>query len=123
MKEASSNRLRRLLQSSDPAGDGTTPTADELAAVRRAILRTEPRNHEAPWIPVAIAATLVVALGILLLAVGVEKDPERALDGGVTPAREAVLPAAETTGDAHQIQFATENGTQVIWVVNPDLEL
>lgn len=123
MKEPSSDRLRRLLQSGDPAGDDTTPTADELAAMRREILRAEAGGHGAPWLPVAIAATLIIVLGLLLLPVALEQGSGTSPDGGAGPGSETALPAAEATGNAHQIQFATENGTQVIWVVNPDLEL
>ena len=110
-------RLRDLLRLGDPADDGAEPSAAEAAELRRVMLRSARTTTPVRWLPLAAAATAAVAAAVLLLPGGFEPATP-------PPGRDpAIAGDDETDDDERQIRFATENGTQIIWVLDPDLEL
>jgi hypothetical protein len=105
-------RLRDLFEAGDPAADGREPTRQEAAALRREMLRRARTSPPLRWLPLAAAAT-AAALGAALLLPG--RMPRR-------PAAGAPEITAATAAP-RQIRFATAQGTQIIWVLDPNLDL
>ncbi len=115
-------RLRELLRLGDPAGDGAEPSAAESAELRRVMLRSARTTTPVRWLPLATAATGAIAAAVLLLPGGFEPTATPPVQEMTTDAENG--PAANRAAeDGRQIRFATENGTQIIWVLDPDLEL
>ena len=117
-------RLRALLRAADPAADGLDPTSEEQAALRRLVLNRVPdRNPAWRWLSIATAAAAMLAAAVLL-----SNRPESPSGTDlVAPNRPDVArqvpPEDSPTDRRQQIQFATENGTRIIWVLDPDLTL
>jgi hypothetical protein len=91
-------------------------TPDEIEAMRRTVVAAA--RDSAPeltwWRPLAIAATL-------LLMMGVGGAAGRRVDA--RPTAPAVQPNALARGEQLQLQFATPGGTRIIWVFNSELDL
>ncbi len=109
--------LSRLLRAGDPAAGAPALDPMERKAMRRRLLDAHRRRRERPesWlVPVLTAA------GLLALALGLAwRAPEPA---PLTTAELRAVPsvtAGETSGGAHQVQFTTDNGTLVVWVLMP----
>lgn len=118
--------LTAMLRKGDPAADGAEPTAGEVADLRRAVLNAIPPRRSLRWLPLA-AATGALALAALLIT---PAGPDRSgpVRDSAPKATENGAPTAETTVETpsthrQQLQFATENGTRIIWVLDPDLTL
>jgi len=110
-------RLRALLQAADPAADGSEPGAEEIARLRRLTLNQVPERHRTwHWLPIAAAAALVAAV-LVLIPTGPGEEPLPSDASGVLTAGRATQPQRQ------QIQFATESGTRIIWVLDPELNL
>lgn len=111
------DRLRTLLQEGDPAADRSELSQDESANLRRAMLRSIHTPRPVRWLPIGVAAAAAMLAAVLLL-------PHKA--STPTPSSTGTSPEAaeESTADAaRQIRFATEQGTQIIWVLDPNLDL
>ena len=108
--------LRALLRAGDPAEDGSEPSREESAKLRRVVLGSLRSTRSSRWIPLTAAVAAVLLAAVLL-------SPEKAsTPPGSAPAPPAV--AEEAASEApRQIRFATEQGTQIIWVLDPDLDL
>lgn len=118
--------LRTLLRTGDPAVDGTEPNAEETATLRRRILNRIPERKTFPrWLPLT-AAIAAAVLGIVLLMPSATDSPPASSSPTPGGGLVGVIPGAEAPAQAdrrRQIQFASENGTRIIWVLNPDLSL
>lgn len=120
----SDERLRALLCEGDPAADGQGPTRDEQAALRRLVLNRVPDRHPAwKWLPIATAAAAMLVAAVLLL--GPDGTPSATdLAAPDRPDVASRVPSEDDVSDRRQqIQFATEKGTRIIWVLDPDLTL
>jgi hypothetical protein len=112
--------LRRLLRAGDPVGDGCELSPDEASELRRVMLRSVRTSRPTRWIPLgaAVAAALLAAI-VLLPGSTTGPDPSRVVS---QPKAERTLPEESAEGK-RQIQFATDSGTQIIWVLDPNLDL
>ena len=118
MRDHPDDDLRALLRRGDPAADGSEPRPEESAALRRVVLRGARTTPPLRWLPLAGAAAAAALAAALLLPEYIA--PSRA------PSVADESPAArldDEPEERRQIRFATENGTQIIWVLDPDLEL
>lgn len=116
--------LSRWLHAGDPAGDDFRPTAAERARLWSRMLASLPRQRAAGRLRPATAVAaftlaLSVALTVALLRPGKDAGSGRG-GSSPTPSRAGTAPDPD---DRRQIQFATENGTRIIWVLDPDLTL
>ncbi len=110
------DELRDLLRQGDPADDGSELTRAEAAELRQVMLRSARTTTPMRWLPLAATAAAAVTAAVLLLpGDGRTPAPEQA------PSR--ISGSQDEEDDTRQIRFATENGTQIIWVLDPDLEL
>ena len=101
------NRLGDWLREGDPAGEGSELSREESADLRRMVLRSVRPIPQLRWLPIAAVAAALLVVVLLL--------PDKA-----TPPPNI---ADHTSEPPRQIQFATDNGTQIIWVLNADLDL
>ena len=112
------NRLNTLLRAGDPAAGDPGMDARERALMRQRILAAgrEARQLPASWLLPAAAAMALLALA-LGLALRRPPEPTRPLlaSGQATGPRTAVAGAAA----GQPVQFTTENGTLVVWVLQP----
>lgn len=118
------NRLRALLRTGDPAADGMSPTEEERTWLRRLVLNRVP-DHDRTWRWLPITTAVAAMLLAVVLLTGPEETPRRS-DLGASSQPEAVSGGtADDSPGQHrqQVQFATENGTRIIWVLDPDLTL
>jgi hypothetical protein len=120
----SDEQLRALLRGADPAADGQDPTPEEHAALRRLVLNRVPdRTRAWRWLPIATAVAAMLVAAVLLL--GPDRAPSTA--DLAAPSRpdvaRQVSPEERPVDNRQQIQFATEKGTRIIWVLDPDLTL
>ena len=116
------DELRALLRRGDPAGDGDLPSGEEIAEMRRTVLDAIPRRRRIRWFPLA-AATAAMALVVVLISPA--RPGRQSADTSLpTAVTEDLGSGPQTSSDRRrQIQFATENGTRIIWVLDPDLNL
>ncbi len=116
------DELQALLRQGDPAGDSDGPSLEEIAEMRRTVLNAISERRWIHWVPIA-AATAALALAVILVSSA--RLGEQSADTTLrTPTAEDVEPGPMTAGNRRQqIQFATENGTRIIWVLDPDLKL
>lgn len=109
------NRLEDVLREGDPAGAGSELSREESADLRRMVLRSVhpiPRTH---WFPIAAAATALLAVVLLLP----DKTPPPPSFADTQPG----FTEDHTPEPPRQIRFATEKGTQIIWVLDANLDL
>ncbi|MFQ5348841.1 MAG: hypothetical protein ACE5EG_00195 [Thermoanaerobaculia bacterium] len=110
----SDDPLTRLLRAADPAAGDPGLDPQERALMRQRLLEeASPGNRrEASWLlPAATAlALLALALGLAL------RQPQAPLPETVVELPRA---AHATSSAGRQIQFTTDNGTLVIWVLQP----
>lgn len=113
--------LRDLLLAGDPAADGAEPDREELAGFRRRVLaRVSERRSFASWLPAAVATGAMIAIAIAVTVL----RPEPVVQKRPTMVESPAGSAAEAPGSRQrQIQFATDKGTRIIWVLDPDLAL
>lgn len=107
--------LTARLRAGDPAGGDPGLGPVERAAMRRRLLDASRvgRRRASGWLlPAAVAmALLALALG---LALRQPRGPDPRVAAGAEPP-----PAATSAG--RQVQFTTDNGTLVVWVLQPRL--
>jgi len=121
----SDEQLRALLRRADPAADGEKPTPEEHTALRRLVLnRIRDRNPAWRWLPIATAAAAMLVAAVLLLTGPGETPSATGFAAADRPgvARQAA-PEDGPADRRRQIQFATEKGTRIIWVLDPNLTL
>jgi hypothetical protein len=169
------DELTRLLRDGDPAGDGSEPSADEFARMRRAVavVSREPRPAwlAVPALALATILALAVAAWLLTRSEGDPRSagpvsPDVARDSGASEAvaeadiddpdeifGEGVLPEGTITVaqgpppsdpppldppeavpaavkgspaeavSSRTVRFTTPNGTRIVWVLNPNLDI
>lgn len=120
----SDDQLRALLRNADPADDDREPTEEEHAALRRLVLNRIPdRNPSWKWLPIATATAAMLVAAALLIG-PYRTRPATDLGAPDRPdVATQVSPEAAPNARRQQIQFATEKGTRIIWVLDPDLTL
>jgi hypothetical protein len=92
--------------------------ADEVSAMRRAVLAAVPPTVRAPrlWIqPLLVAATIALMIGTGAVA------GHRA--GSQAPERATAAVPEDTRAETRQLQFATPGGTRIIWTFNSEFDL
>jgi hypothetical protein len=115
------DELRALLQQGDPLRDEGEPSREEIAQMRRSALNALPERRRTRWLPIALATAALAAAVVLVSPARLNRQ---AVDTPSTTATETVDSGAPSAGDRRQqVQFATENGTRIIWVLDPDLQL
>ena len=112
----SDDALTALLRAGDPAADDPGLDSRERALIRQRMLAIgrERRRPAIGWlVPAATAmALLALALGLAL------RQPPAPRSETVTE-RPPAAPAISSTGQ--QIQFTTDSGILVVWVLQPKL--
>ena len=106
--------LTTLLRAADPAAGDPGLDARERALMRQRVLAAgrQRSRRTAGWL--APAAT---AMALLALALGLALNQPRAPLPEATAGSPATSLAADSSGQ--QIQFTTDNGTLVVWVLQP----
>ncbi len=141
--------LARLLRRGDPAGDGSDPGREEVAAMRRSILAVVSVSHRGGRL--TIVARTAAAAAVLLLAAALAfwwPTPERSGSGVrvqsthpvetntargnvtgqdsesvvVDSTRAPLEPDVRRGPSTRQIQFVTPGGTRVVWILNADFD-
>ena len=106
--------LARLLREGDPAPRTPGLEAAESSAMRRRVLAAHRERRARPngWLVPATAA-----MALLALALGLALRQPKA----TSPAADLGRPRPTMSGGAtgQQIQFTTEGGTLVVWVLQP----
>lgn len=124
-RTGSSHRLADALRRGDPAAVDSAMTEDERRRVRSRLASARPEAGP-PRAYGWLAAMVAVAAGLLVLAVVWNRPTGGEL---AAPAKSAAAPIpAKVESPAggertQQIRIITKNGTQIIWILNPDLEL
>ena len=97
-------------------------SVDEAVAMRRVVLAAV-RGEEARtrWSlqPLAVAATVMLMIGVGVLAAG--RFERR--DHAAPPNSATDHPAERRPDRARQLHFSTPGGTRIIWIFNSDLDL
>ena len=112
--------LRGLLRHGDPAHDGSELSPSEATELRRVMLRSVRTSQSMRWIPLGAAVAAAVLAAIVFLP-GQTLTPNHNKASG--PTGSAPLALEESAEAKRQIQFATDQGTQIIWVLDPNLDL
>ena len=106
--------LSRLLRAGDPAAGDPGLDPRQRASMRQRILAAgrEGRRSATGWLlPAATAmALLALALGLAL------RQPKAPIPAPLAEARQTTLTTPVT---GQQIQFTTDGGTLVVWVLQP----
>ena len=114
MKNEHEPWLSRLLRDGDPGEDGRDPEPHEIVRIRSAVLAEAERPPRRWLLPVLVPATgLALALGLALYLQQAHREPVST----DTPAQ------AAPERQKRQIQFTTESGVRIIWILDPRLEL
>jgi len=101
MNEKTTSELRRILLKGDPAAGDSGLHPEEVRAMRRAVLTAAPEPRRR-FLPVPVAAGLIVALGLVALTVlwwrpvelpAPAREPERIAVVTAPPVSEPVAPA------------------------------
>ena len=123
MKDPRTNeRLREVLRTGDPAADGSEPTAEERVWLRRLVLNQVPdRSPTWRWLPISATVAALLVVGVILLPTQLANRSDTT-DPAIS-ARPEARPGPTSPDRRQQIQFATENGTRIIWVLDDDLTL
>ena len=111
--ERSHDALTALLQAGDPAAGDPGLGSRERALMRQRILAagSARRRRVAGWLVPAAAA-----LALLALALGLAHLQPRA---PLPPPGVGATQTASAAGAGRQLQFTTDNGTLVVWVLQP----
>jgi hypothetical protein len=142
-------RLQAMLRLGDPAGEGG-PHSVEIVRTRAAILAAAaaPEPARLSWVPLpALGATGLVAVAVLAVAAWIGRSgPAAVLPAGPSVSTaawspvlppdpypdpepiEAVFEAPSEAGvtpvpTATTVRFTTRRGTQIIWTLDPRIEL
>jgi len=112
-------RLRDLLRGHDPADRFPPPPAERVAAMRRRILAetaTADRRRDPWWLVAALAVlALALALGPLWWS--------RAIPAATESDRFEAAPATHEIRATREIQYVTQRGTLVVWILDPKFNL
>ncbi len=131
------DRLRAVLKQGDPAADDGAPSSAERAAHRRRIVDATRASSTPAWRPVPLTASaLIVILGLAAAALfwvaPLFEDDATRVAGQVTTQPGPPFGSgngATTDGNptdppsVRNIQFNTEGGTRIVWVLNRDLDI
>ena len=102
---------QQMLREQDPGGERMSP--DAAARMRETVIRAA-RTAARPAVGwrMQFALASFAALVLMITLVGTRRLP--------APSDPVTIPVA---GERRQIQFATPNGTRIIWQINPDFSL
>lgn len=110
-------RLRELLREGDPATDRSALSGEESAALRQVVLQSVGTRRPLTWIALGTAGAAATLAIVLLLT------PRAPTAPGPSAGRTEVDNLSNASVGRRQIQFATKRGTQIIWVLDPELDL
>ncbi|HXW08726.1 MAG TPA: hypothetical protein VD833_26080 [Vicinamibacterales bacterium] len=111
------NDLSSLLRKGDPAASEGVMSEPDAAAMRALVMsaaRLQP-EHRLEWRPVAVAATVAIAIAAGVLAG--HRVPR------TEDAASADAPAVRPPDSPRQLQFSTPGGTRIIWVFDAEFDL
>jgi len=112
------DRLRDRLVAADPAAGGAELSPEAAARIRRAMLDAVQGNGVARGRVPFIAAAALIACGAL---VGYQLWIRH---GGSAPVSSARVGAtAPELPQKVRIEFTTERGTRIVWIVDPEFRL
>ncbi len=131
------DRLRAVLKRGDPAADDGALSSAERAVHRRRIVDVTRASSTPAWRPVRLTASalivvLVLAAAALFWLAPIFKDDATLVADRVTTQPGPPFGAgndATTDGNptdppsVRNIQFITEGGTRIVWVLNRDLDI
>ncbi|MDH3746037.1 MAG: hypothetical protein OES47_13125, partial [Acidobacteriota bacterium] len=101
--------LRALLREGDPADAGSELSHEESANLRRLVLNAVRPIRQTRWFPIAAIVTAAVLVAVLL-------PPNNVSTPTDSPHAPSQVAEDDTPDAPRQIRFATEKGTQIIWV-------
>ncbi len=104
--------LRVLLRAGDPAAGDELDPQRRVAMKARILAAHRSDRRDSRWLLSAAAAAALLAL-----ALGLAWQRPATLPAPAAPA--TAMLAASPAGGGRQIQFTTENGTLVVWVLQP----
>jgi hypothetical protein len=118
-------RLGDALREGDPAAFDSTMTDEERRRINAQLMHVgpeDPAERARGW----LNPVLAVGVGLLVLAV-VSNWPTRDRHPTAPVQRTAAVEnvAERTTTEGHEVQqvrFVTSGGTQIIWLLEPDLD-
>lgn len=118
-RKAAERALRELLRQHDPAAGAPAPRPERVAAMRRAIAAESSGRgaRDLSWLAASLA---VLALGLALAPLWWERTAPTATGRELAAAAE---PVAVATQPGREIQYTTERGTLVVWILNPNFNL
>ncbi len=140
-EQTRNDRLRTILRKGDPARDDAAPSAAEFAAMRQRITDTARSSGSVGWLPIPAAASALIAVLLIAAAASYWFTFVSTNDGSLMAHRTAVDRhtldagiAAAHNGQAtrfdegvppsvRKVQFITESGTRIVWVLNRDLDI
>ena len=108
MSDESNEQRRELLRAGDPAAGDPGLDRGEQAAMRARLVVGARRRRPPAWL---VPATAAAALFALTLGLAWRSAP--------APEVIAQRPAAPPAPGERQIQFTTDRGTLVVWVLEP----
>ena len=131
------DRLRAVLNQGDPAADEGAPSSAERAVHRRRIVDAARASSTPAWRPVPLSASALIVVLVLAAAalfwlaplfkddatlvadrVTTQPGPPFGAGDDATPDGKPADPPA-----VRNIQFITEGGTRIVWVLNRDLDI
>jgi hypothetical protein len=110
--------LTRLLRAGDPAAGDPGLDSSERALMRQRILATgrEGGRRSTGWL---LPAATAMALMALALGLALRQSRTSSPDPFARPARAALAATSIDGSSGRQIQFTTDNGILVVWVLQP----
>ena len=107
--------LRAWLRRGDPASGDTEMTPEETQLMRQRILATTQETRRPWFVPLAALAGAAALAAVFLLR------PAPVTMEFPTSVRPSVAETAERP--ARQVQFTTDSGTRIVWILDPEFEL
>jgi hypothetical protein len=112
------NDISTQLRDADPVPVESGLSADDVSAMRRAVLAAVETTSQRT---IAWGRALAIATAIVLIAGGgaaMRRGPARVAVATTPPPVEAAA-----SGQRTQLQFSTPGGTRIVWTIDPAFQL